>query len=173
MAAEQDNPGGALARLPALDGLRGIAILLVLFLHFGVGAGFTSTRGPVGAALDRLFYVGWSGVDLFFVLSGFLITSILLATRKERGYFARFYGRRALRILPLHYVALVLALIVLQRVLLTYSRPLPPAAFLAIGLVGSFALASVSYHAIERPFLRLKRFVAYDHERGDVTAAVA
>jgi peptidoglycan/LPS O-acetylase OafA/YrhL len=112
-----DNPGGALARLPALDGLRGIAILLVIGIHFGVAAGFTRWPGRVGLALTRIFYVGWTGVDLFFVLSGFLITSILLATRSEPDYFRNFYARRALRIFPLHYVTLVLALIVLPRVL--------------------------------------------------------
>jgi len=117
LARTHDNPGGALARLPALDGLRGIAILLVLGIHFGVAAGFSRWPGRVGPALEQIFYVGWTGVDLFFVLSGFLITSILLATRSEPAYFRNFYARRALRIFPLHYVTLVLALIVLPRVL--------------------------------------------------------
>jgi len=88
-------------RVPALDGVRGIAILLVLVAHFRLVASATLA--------DRLYnttaLAGYSGVDLFFVLSGFLITSILLdAKGSGRGaYFRNFYARRALRILPLYY----------------------------------------------------------------------
>jgi peptidoglycan/LPS O-acetylase OafA/YrhL len=107
------EPGTAISHYPALDGLRGVAILLVLLLHFGVGADFRShVGGGWAAALERLFYVGWVGVDLFFVLSGFLISSILLTSRNEPAYFRTFYGRRALRILPLYYFVLVLAFVV-------------------------------------------------------------
>jgi peptidoglycan/LPS O-acetylase OafA/YrhL len=103
----------AISHLPALDGLRGIAILLVLALHFGVAADFAlRAPGTVTRWIERLFYAGWSGVDLFFVLSGFLITSILLATKAQNGYFRRFYARRALRIFPLYYTALALAFLV-------------------------------------------------------------
>jgi peptidoglycan/LPS O-acetylase OafA/YrhL len=112
-----DDAGSAISRYPGLDGVRGIAILLVLALHFGVAADFPR-QAPSGISrwLERIFYLGWSGVDLFFVLSGFLITSILLASKAEPRYFRKFYGRRALRILPLHYVAIALGLFVVPAV---------------------------------------------------------
>ena len=84
--------------IPALDSLRGIAILLVITFHY-FGAYF------------RVFSFGWSGVDLFFVLSGYLITSRLVATRKDSNYFLKFYRNRALRILPLYYLVLILCYI--------------------------------------------------------------
>ena len=86
--------------IPALDGLRGFAILLVIFIHFGAGVDL-----PV--FFHRLAYMGWTGVDLFFVLSGFLITRILLTSKNSRHYFKNFYLRRMLRIFPLYYAALV------------------------------------------------------------------
>jgi len=100
--------------LPVLDGLRGAAILLVLGLHFTLYGGMQSE-----APLDELFYrvaiTGWVGVDLFFVLSGFLITRILLETKGSRSYFRAFYLRRSLRIFPLYYLTLVLFFVVLPR----------------------------------------------------------
>ncbi len=83
--------------LPALDGVRGIAILTVLLSHFLMREYFS---------VERTFYIvqnGWMGVDLFFVLSGFLITGILLDSREKPGYFSGFYRRRVLRIFPLYY----------------------------------------------------------------------
>jgi peptidoglycan/LPS O-acetylase OafA/YrhL len=93
-------------RLLALDGLRGIAVSLVLAAHFIRGDG--SGRW---AAAERVASTGWIGVDLFFVLSGFLITRILIRTKGEPHYFLAFYLRRALRILPLFYGFIVLLLI--------------------------------------------------------------
>ncbi len=84
---------------PALDGLRGIAILLVVLLH---NFGFMN-----------YFFFGWLGVDLFFVLSGFLITQILIDTVGRPHYLRNFYVRRVLRIFPLYYGLLIVFLIVL------------------------------------------------------------
>ena len=75
---------------PGLDGLRGIAVISVIFYHV------------------FQFRPGWMGVDLFFVLSGFLISSILLDTKNSPGYFRNFYVKRVLRIFPLYYLSLTL-----------------------------------------------------------------
>ena len=99
-------------RSPALDGLRGGAILLVLFTHTTV----VDPTNWLEHVLLAPMMLGWCGVDLFFVLSGFLITSILLSTRGSGGYFSTFYARRALRILPLYYVLLVFVLLLLPNV---------------------------------------------------------
>jgi peptidoglycan/LPS O-acetylase OafA/YrhL len=98
--------------MPELDTLRGIAILLVLLYH-----GFSpqpDVRGFSGAARIFLEFaaIGWTGVGCFFVLSGFLITGILLDSKDRPDFFRQFYIRRALRILPL-YGGVLLVLVVL------------------------------------------------------------
>ncbi|WP_158750241.1 acyltransferase [Acidobacterium sp. S8] len=81
------------------DGLRALAVMLVLLVHFGPSA-------RAGSVLWKLESVGWCGVDLFFVLSGFLITGILLDSRDKENYYRQFYFRRTLRIFPLYYAVL-------------------------------------------------------------------
>lgn len=100
------------AHIPALDGLRGVAVLIVMLYHFTIFGGMEpiSWTGHVWQALAG---VGWTGVDLFFVLSGFLITGILYDTKGSDGYFRIFYIRRTLRIFPLYYGTLALFYIVL------------------------------------------------------------
>jgi len=88
-------------RIPALDGLRGIAILMVLLRHSIAG---TPTNSPVWTRVLEPLRLTWSGVDLFFVLSGFLIGGILLDARCSPRYFQTFYIRRAFRILPVYFV---------------------------------------------------------------------
>jgi len=101
--------------IPELDGLRGIAILLVFLTHFVALQLPIDARG-VDGAVRWVARFGWTGVDLFFVLSGFLITGILLDTKGEPGYWRNYAARRCLRIFPLYYGALVLVLLVLPRV---------------------------------------------------------
>jgi peptidoglycan/LPS O-acetylase OafA/YrhL len=96
--------------LPALDGLRGLAILMVLLLHF---VAQTTATNRYEAAVGWVLSYGLLGVDLFFVLSGFLITGILYDSRAEAGYFRRFYMRRVLRIFPLYYGVLAVVFFVL------------------------------------------------------------
>ncbi|MBX6360615.1 MAG: acyltransferase [Acidobacterium ailaaui] len=86
------------SHIPALDGLRGMAILLVLGYHY--------------LWMIPIFHVGWVGVDLFFVLSGFLITGILLDTKEEKNCYKNFIIRRALRIFPLYYLVLITLFII-------------------------------------------------------------
>ncbi len=93
-----------LHHIPELDGIRGIAILAVLLLHFH--APFAASR-PLGILTD-IIARGFTGVDMFFVLSGFLITSILISTRGASNYFRAFYARRSLRIFPLAFCMIAL-----------------------------------------------------------------
>jgi len=93
--------------VPELDGFRAIAVVWVVLhhaLYAWPGSEAALERWPrlVTFVLDR----GWLGVDLFFVLSGFLISGILLDTRLQRNYWRNFYARRALRILPIYLLVL-------------------------------------------------------------------
>jgi peptidoglycan/LPS O-acetylase OafA/YrhL len=81
---EAVSPG----HLPEVDGLRALAILGVLLFHLQIPG----------------FSLGWAGVELFFVISGFLITRILLESRERPHYFRNFYVRRTLRIFPIYYL---------------------------------------------------------------------
>ena len=93
---------------PELDGLRGLAISLVLISHF---CAYVPVSSVVGADILGVTSFGGSGVDLFFVLSGFLITGILLDSKGQGRFFVNFYARRFLRIFPLYYGILAVTLI--------------------------------------------------------------
>jgi peptidoglycan/LPS O-acetylase OafA/YrhL len=88
-----------------LDGVRAIAALMVMFFHF-----FRSITpsSKIMILLTEVSSVGQTGVTLFFVLSGFLITRILIRTKQSEGFFKNFYIRRTLRIFPLYYLFLIL-----------------------------------------------------------------
>jgi peptidoglycan/LPS O-acetylase OafA/YrhL len=90
-------------RYTSLDGLRGLAILFVMIYHFGLSYQDIHSANP----LMQIAQLGWLGVDLFFVLSGFLITGILLETKNHHHYFRNFLARRFLRIWPLYYLSLI------------------------------------------------------------------
>jgi peptidoglycan/LPS O-acetylase OafA/YrhL len=94
-------------RIPELDGLRGLAILLVLFDHYLYG-GLQPEAGILYSFVHAVFPLTWSGVDLFFVLSGFLIGGILMDQRQTENYFKTFYVRRVCRIFPIYFLWVLL-----------------------------------------------------------------
>ncbi|HEU4637033.1 MAG TPA: acyltransferase [Edaphobacter sp.] len=102
-----------MAHIRALDGVRGLAIALVLMVHL-----LESNDNPEGSyflhLLIKIKGAGWVGVDLFFALSGFLITGILFDSLGEAHYFRNFYVRRALRIFPLYYGVLLILFLVFR-----------------------------------------------------------
>jgi peptidoglycan/LPS O-acetylase OafA/YrhL len=105
----------AAGHVPVLDGIRGLAIAMVLVYHC---TNFTA-RTAADWGLLGLVSFGWAGVDLFFVLSGYLITGILLDQKGSPHFLRNFYARRVLRIFPLYYAVLAGALYVLPHVLPT------------------------------------------------------
>src|SRR6266852_1629546 len=110
---------GERERIPELDGLRGIAIGTVLFFHYF----FFIAAVPPGSVLSYLMVggrMGWSGVDLFFVLSGFLIGGILLDARDSSNFFCVFYLRRFFRIIPA-YLLLLTAYLLLNTLVTGHS----------------------------------------------------
>ncbi|OQP42738.1 hypothetical protein A4H97_11270 [Niastella yeongjuensis] len=101
-----------------LDGVRAIAAFMVIFFHFFFVPAFN-----LHPLLTKIANFGRTGVSLFFVLSGFLITRILIVTKESRGYFSNFYVRRSLRIFPLYYLFLTLTFIILP---LIFGKPFEP-----------------------------------------------
>ena len=93
------RPSWLPAYIPELQGLRGIAVLAVVIYH--------CHPRLIGTWIYSASLWGWAGVNLFFVLSGFLITSILLESRNQENYFRNFYGRRVLRIWPVYFLVLI------------------------------------------------------------------
>ena len=108
--AENATPTWICSHYPAFDGLRAIAITMVVVVHYLIVAKPSTSQFEL-----------WTGVDLFFVLSGFLITGILFDSSTSNRYFRNFYIRRALRILPLSYGVFLLILIMTPLLHLHYS----------------------------------------------------
>jgi peptidoglycan/LPS O-acetylase OafA/YrhL len=102
-----------LRRIPQLDGLRGTAIGLVVLHHF-----IFQFHAPMPEALTAVVFavakLGWSGVDLFFILSGFLIGGILVDARDSKNYYSTFYLRRVFRILPLYLLLIFLGYLLIE-----------------------------------------------------------
>jgi peptidoglycan/LPS O-acetylase OafA/YrhL len=102
-----DPPAPLWQHIPVLDGVRGFAALIVMVWHYYQPLGPAAGGGRLGRLAYNLVAQGGTGVDLFFVLSGFLITGILLRARGSPRAWTRFYMRRVLRIFPLYYGALL------------------------------------------------------------------
>jgi peptidoglycan/LPS O-acetylase OafA/YrhL len=99
--------------IPALDGFRGLAVLMVMALHFLAGQ---PSSGWVSGIVVRLAEFGGFGVELFFILSGFLITGILWDTKDNPNFFRNFYIRRCLRIMPLYYGVFIVIFLILRHI---------------------------------------------------------
>lgn len=106
-------------RVPQLDGIRGLAILLVLIWHFVVAPADAAHASGLRGMIAHLGVLTWSGVDLFFVLSGFLIGGILVDAKESPSYFKAFYVRRVFRILPI-YLALTIGFALIWAVSVNY-----------------------------------------------------
>lgn len=107
--------------VPSVDGLRGIALLLVFLAHM-IALPISGDAVGVDGTVRALARFGWTGVDLFFVLSGFLITGILLDTKGQPYYWRNYFARRCLRIVPLYYGSLTFLFVLLPR-LVHWSEP--------------------------------------------------
>jgi peptidoglycan/LPS O-acetylase OafA/YrhL len=105
--AQPAPSNGPAKRIPELDGLRGLAISLVLICHY-LQDGRVGARHSVAARTGEVLGLGTFGVDLFFILSGFLIGGILLNSRSSPRYYSTFYRRRFFRIIPIYYSWLIL-----------------------------------------------------------------
>jgi peptidoglycan/LPS O-acetylase OafA/YrhL len=95
-------------RIPELDGIRGLAILLVLVWHYVANTVQGAVPGSGQAYVLATLRLAWSGVDLFFVLSGFLIGGILYDAKDSKSYYRTFYSRRIYRIFPLYFMWIAL-----------------------------------------------------------------
>jgi peptidoglycan/LPS O-acetylase OafA/YrhL len=154
-------------RIPELDGLRGTAILLVLIWHFLV---VPTMDAPHDTVLARaILHVGlltWSGVDLFFVLSGFLIGGILIDAKKSSDYFKTFYARRAFRILPVYLVVVIIYLLVWNaapshRAALRETLGSPMPWYLYLTFTQNFWLA---HHTWDRVYLTVSWSLAVEEQ---------
>jgi peptidoglycan/LPS O-acetylase OafA/YrhL len=174
-------------RVPQPDGVRGIAILMVLVWHYFV-CSVNVMHTPVAYAA-RALSLTWSGVDAFFVLSGFLIVGVLVDHRDASNYFRVFYVRRVCRIFPVYFLLLAIGAIALRTVPAGFpshdwllSRPLPLWSYatftqnIAMGLRGDFGPSSLSITwslAAEEQFYLLIPLIVYYVSGRKLAAALA
>ncbi len=162
-------------RVKELDGLRGIAVALVMALHLFKRAGYF-TEHPILEGFITFTTVGWVGVDIFFTLSGFLITSILLKSKTDEHYFKNFYVRRALRIFPLYYAAILFVLFFAPKVEEEFTNQLSTALPIMLLYQQNWALMFKDFHitqylgitwslAIEEQFYLIWPFIVYKLNR--------
>jgi len=153
------RPSTSQGRIIELDGLRGMAILFVLLYHYVGDKGVWTDVAPVVARgtllynFQRLFSTGWAGVDLFFVLSGFLIGGILLDARASSRYFGTFYARRFYRIIPLYYLWIAVYFLLVLTPLRGVLRSLP----------ASLSINSEQWRNVPEYFLFLQNSVKVVH----------
>jgi peptidoglycan/LPS O-acetylase OafA/YrhL len=154
-------------RIVELDGLRGIAVALVILLHYGVRRQASLDALQQVPRLWALLEMSWSGVDLFFVISGFLIGGILLDHRESPQLLRAFYVRRACRILPLYGALLAVSFApVFGGLSAASGSPIPLAAYLVFaqnfwtsaGVRAALWLAPTWSVAIEEQFYLLAPF---------------
>jgi len=177
---EDENPGG-FVHVPALDGIRGTAIILVICSHLFSSNDHTGSR--LWDAIRQIMGAGYIGVCLFFVLSGFLITGILINTLNIPHYFKTFYVRRALRIFPLYYGYLI-ALLLLTRPLhfnwmgwqyyyLTYTANLALWRYAVPLQIGFFHLNHFWSLQVEEQFYLVWPFIVYRVRRPATLVRIA
>jgi peptidoglycan/LPS O-acetylase OafA/YrhL len=138
-----------LERVKELDGIRAIAILLVIGCHYQGFAGL----------LSGLPEFGWVGVDIFFVLSGYLITSILLGLKNKKTPYKTFYSRRAIRIFP-PYIIITIVCIAMARLSHRSPRLLTPS-FLLEQIFFLQAYTQSNWLFIKEFFFHLRWYAAH------------
>ena len=166
--------------IPELDGMRGVAVFGVMIMHF---IGGIHPQGFAERAVAKAATYGVWGVDLFFVLSGFLITGILFDAKGSKAYFRNFYARRTLRIFPLYYAILLLLFVLIPPFVLMRMDPAllgareaqawvwPYLTNIYLARAGSFALPYISHFwslAVEEHFYLVWPFVVAYLARGTV-----
>jgi peptidoglycan/LPS O-acetylase OafA/YrhL len=171
----------ALPHIPALDGLRGLAILLVLAHHLLWSNPVTGSHWL--DLIQRVQAGTYAGVNLFFALSGFLITSILLETLAAPHYFRTFYTRRCLRIFPLYYGSLAVLLLLTHRLnfhwngwqyyFLTYTQNLPLWRMSIPWDIGKFNINHFWTLQVEEQFYLVWPLIVYRLKRPAMVAGVA
>ena len=107
------QPPQSTGHLIALEGLRGVAILMIMLRHFYNEEIIRDGYPIIGPIMTKLAVAGNYGVELFFVITGFLITNILLDSENRPNFFRNFYMRRFLRIFPLYYAVLFVIFFIL------------------------------------------------------------
>jgi peptidoglycan/LPS O-acetylase OafA/YrhL len=158
---------GSARRIPQLDGIRGTAILLVVIWHFVVAPIMQAPHQSVVARIvAHAGLLTWSGVDLFFVLSGFLIGGILIDAKESRNYFKAFYIRRAFRILPIYLLIVVAYLLywsmaTTQKTVLRATLGSPMPWYIYVTFTQNFWLA---HHAWDSVFLTISWSLAVEEQ---------